>query len=89
MDEIIYKKEVEKMSDEDKLNFYKDQFERCHCDNCGNELAWDWVVYDGVKYCERCFDAIRDKEIKDAKKTIEECERKSKELKERFNLEEG
>jgi len=85
--EIIYKKDVEKgMSEKEQLDFYRGQFEYSHCSNCGNELGWDWVVYEGIRHCERCFDLIREKEIEDAKKTIEECERKSKELKEKYNL---
>lgn len=86
MSTIYTKKEVEKHSPDLQLKFYKEQFESSHCQNCSNELYWDWVIYDDGRFCERCFEAIKEEEIAHATQEIREMEDRIEKLKKKFDL---
>lgn len=54
----VYSKGIDKLSNEEKLAFYKNYFETVHCEleSCGHEIGNQWVLYDDVLYYEDCFD---------------------------------
>jgi hypothetical protein len=61
---IIGERDINKLSIDEQLKFYKQRFTYQHCKRCGNELAWGWVEFDGFLYCEDCFDGVYE-EIKE------------------------
>jgi hypothetical protein len=86
MSEIVKEKDIEELSLEEQLKFYKSGFRGQHCelDGCGNELHWGWVKYDGSLYCESCFDWLIEEEKEKAQKEIDKLQKQVEELKNKY-----
>jgi uncharacterized Zn finger protein (UPF0148 family) len=86
MKETIREEDIDKLSVEKQLEFYKQSFHSQHCGRCSNELAWGWVEYDGDLYCDDCFNYVVEEEKGKVQKEINEYENRIKRLKEDYDL---
>lgn len=88
MSKIITENQIDKLSINEQLEFYKKNFRFQHCelDGCGNEVHGDWTLYNSSLYCEGCFDWLINEEKEKAKKEISKYENQINELKEKYEL---
>jgi hypothetical protein len=86
MKDIIRESDIDKLSLEDQLEFYKKHFRFQHCERCSNELAWGWVVYECEVFCEDCFNNLTQEERFQAEQEIIQLRNRINELKGKFNL---
>ena len=82
---IQTREDINKLSVEQQLEFYKKHFLYQHCAcNCGREIGTGggWVVYEGDVYQRDCFDYLRRQEKEKIEKNMErlqeELEREKK-----------
>ncbi|WCK57470.1 hypothetical protein PP175_25735 (plasmid) [Aneurinibacillus sp. Ricciae_BoGa-3] len=88
MKQIIKWDDIDKLSQEEQLAFYKSEFESLHCrlDGCGNEVNHNWVMYDSLLYCEDCFEWKRNEEVEKAIAQITKMNERIQQLKAEYDI---